>query len=104
MLQKHPEVDQSQQVIGWQPVYSTQQQQSKSEVRSQPNFLVGAGVGVAILCVFVSMGLLWGKAQKTDAEVTAEIQQALIGERERIQTCITNQKTKQRPLFQTTQN
>ena len=100
MLQKHPEVDESQQVIGWQPVYSTQQQQSKLEVRSQPNFLLGAGVGVAILSVVFSGVLLWGKLQKTEAQVQTEIQQAVYSERQRINECITSQKAK-RPLFQT---
>ena len=107
MLQQHPEVNriaQDDQVIGWQPVYSTQQQQQINTRSPSPNFLLGAAVGIGILCVVTSGGLLWGKAQKTEAEVQTEIQQALVSERERISECVTiptKGKGKGRSLFQT---
>jgi hypothetical protein len=100
MLQQHPEVNQGEQVIGWQPVYSTQQQ--KQSMRSpQPNFLLGAAVGIGILCIAASGGVLWGKVQKTEAEVQTEIQQALVSERERITECVTLPENKKRSPFKT---
>lgn len=101
MLQQHPEVNQTEQVIGWQPVYSTQQQKPQLQ-KASPNFLLGAAVGIGILCVAASGGLLWGKAQKTEAEVQQEVQQALVSERERISECVTTPVgTKNRSPFRT---
>lgn len=88
MLQKHPEINQGDQVIGWQPVYSTQQNQPVRSPSSN-NFLMGIAASVAIGAVMLSGSLLWNRAEKTEAELNLEIQQAVNNERERITQCVT---------------
>ncbi|MEH2393850.1 MAG: hypothetical protein V7K21_20025 [Nostoc sp.] len=87
---QHPEVDQKQDIIGWQPVYSTSHQPKIQQVPS--SFLLwGVCIAVTVLALGASGGLLWNKAQKSQAQVDAEIQQALVDQRARISQCITAQ-------------
>lgn len=93
---QHPEVDHTQAVIGWQPVYSTSHQPSSQQGKT--SFLMwGVCIAVTVLALGASGGLLY-KAQKTDAQVDAEIQQALIDERARISECIQTEPTGKRRL------
>ncbi|MFN6572432.1 hypothetical protein [Dendronalium sp. ChiSLP03b] len=84
---QHPEVDHSQAVIGWQPVYSTNAQPKTQQ--GETSFLLwGICIAVTVLALGASGGLLWNKAQKSQAQVDAEIQQALVNQRARITECI----------------
>ncbi|MEH2384885.1 MAG: hypothetical protein V7K14_03635 [Nostoc sp.] len=85
---QHPEVDHSQAVIGWQPVYSTSHQ-PKVQQGGTSLLLWGVCIAVTVLALGTTGGLLWNKAQKTEAQVNAEIQQALVDDRVRISECIT---------------
>lgn len=105
MLQNHPEVNQGDQVIGWQPVYSTQQNQPVRSQSNQPSFAMGAAAAAFIGAILLSGSLLWNKAQKTDAEVSFQVQQAVNLERERFSQCLSGNPSRgKRQLFQTTGN
>jgi hypothetical protein len=105
MLQNHPEVNRNDQVIGWQPVYSTHQNQPVRSQSSQPSFAMGLAAAAFVGAILLSGSLLWNKAQKTDAEVSFEVHQAVNLERERVSQCLAgNSKQGKRQLFQTTGN
>lgn len=92
---QHPEIGElsDRTIIGFNPVYGTHQPPTKSSPTNSP-VMWGACLAVALICVATSGGLLWTKAQKSQSEIDAQVQKALVIERSRAIECINhNQAT-----------
>ena len=78
--------------VGWQPVFSTSQQKQFSGTQGSFGMLWGMCLMVTIVCIGVSGGFLWTRAQKSDTELEAKIQNALQRQQDEIIECITTPK------------
>lgn len=90
-MSNHPEVGElsDRQIIGFQPVYSNHQ--APTSTASKPAnspVLWGACLAVALICLASAGGLLWNKAEKSESQIQAEVQQALIKQRGEAIECL----------------
>lgn len=94
----HPEIGElsDKQIIGFNPVYATHQAPNSSKPANSP-VLWGACLAVALICLASVGGLLWNKAEKSKSEVQAEVKQALIEQRVRVNECLNQMESEPKP-------
>jgi hypothetical protein len=94
---QHPEVGDlsDRQIIGFNPVYANHQP-PRVRVANSP-IVWGGCLAVAVMSLAASGVLLWTKAEKSQAEIDAEVkvqvQQAIAVERARVEQCLNPQTT-----------
>jgi hypothetical protein len=89
-MSQHTEVGDlsDRQIIGFNPVYATHQSPTSTSKPANSPVLWGACLAVALICLASAGGLLWNKAEKSESEVQAEVQQALIKQRGQAIECL----------------